>query len=72
MFPRWTSISDELQDLIKRILVVDYDARLTLPQIESHPFFKKDESGGIIHKIVRLFSSDRPDVSIDKRRNDSC
>lgn len=40
-FPKWTSISLELKDLIKKILVLDYDERLTIEQVEAHPFFAK-------------------------------
>ena len=38
-FPKKTKISSELQDLISKILVVNYDDRYTLEEIGNHPFF---------------------------------
>jgi serine/threonine-protein kinase HSL1 (negative regulator of Swe1 kinase) len=43
VIPRWSSASPEIIDLIHKLLVVDAEARLTIPQVEDHPFFKRAE-----------------------------
>jgi serine/threonine protein kinase len=32
-FSKWVAISNDLKDLISKILLIDYDARLTIPEI---------------------------------------
>lgn len=38
-FPKNGKISNELKDLIEKILVINYDDRLSLEQIMAHSFF---------------------------------
>ena len=45
------SCSDELKDLIKKILIVDYKARLNIQGILDHPFFKLKQNIGKEHKL---------------------
>lgn len=42
--PENTLISEEAKDLIQRLLITDPDKRLSLKEIEQHPFFNKKES----------------------------
>lgn len=71
-FPRWVAISPELTDLISRILVIDYDDRLTLDEIEDHPFFKTPvpRVSSFRALVTKLFTGDSKDK--DKKRIDSC
>ena len=45
------SCSDELKDLIKKILIVDYKARLNIQGILDHPFFKLKQNIVKEHKL---------------------
>ena len=37
-----TSLSEEAQDLIRRMLVVEPEKRITMPEIKNHPWFKSN------------------------------
>jgi serine/threonine protein kinase len=73
--PKWSSVSENLKDLIKKTIVIDYDERLTLNQVEHHPFFKNEEppqrTGSLRNLINRLFSSDKNGKN-ENERMDSC
>jgi serine/threonine protein kinase len=72
---KWSSVSENLKDLIKKTIVIDYDERLTLNQVEHHPFFKNEEppqrTGSLRNLINRLFSSDKNGKN-ENERMDSC
>ena len=37
-----TSLSEETQDLIRRMLVVEPEKRITMEEIKNHPWFKSN------------------------------
>lgn len=41
-FPPEKPVSNELKDLLSRMLVADPEKRATLEEIERHPWFRKD------------------------------
>lgn len=80
-FSKWVGISPELKDLIQKILVIDYDSRLTIDEIEAHPFFVGEggpqgelkKTTSLKNFISRLFSRDkRGEVDNSLCKVDSC
>ena len=48
--PKYPRVSSECKDLITRILVVDPDRRLTIPQIQRHPWYSK----GLPPNVIKM------------------
>ena len=61
--PKYPRVSSECKDLITRILVSDPDRRLTIPQIQRHPWYSKGLPPNVIKMnddCLRLQPHDHP------------
>ena len=63
-----TTFSPVVVDLIKRLLVLDPDQRLSIPEIKQHPFFRNQQWGSQLWKMHA--PKMRPAI-VDKRGNEA-
>ena len=47
--PYWTDISKDAKDLVKRLLTVDVEKRITAPEVFEHNWIKSDEAANSLH-----------------------
>ncbi|KAK9829253.1 hypothetical protein WJX72_004786 [[Myrmecia] bisecta] len=53
-FPAHANLSPECQDLLERILVADPERRITMQEIQAHPFYLRDLPAGVAEMNERL------------------
>lgn len=61
-----TSLSEECQDLIKKLMTVDPDRRITIVDALNHPFFKKYHLNSYNDSVQHAFSNQFEIVSLKK------